>query len=491
MFSIARNDKTTATQSIAITVTQATPVHTAAPDLVSAVMDPATGNVTYTFDQTVGQFGGGAPGGNSGSPTPAARNFHVYQASGTEVTAASVSISGKTVVATYPAPPQGGPSPSASATLATVTQDAVEDPTGKLQSPECGVALHDVASPGGVPATPNLIGAALSGTGTALNVAYTFDKTTAPGLQTAAFRVVLSDDTVLSSSTPGPAATSDLVTYNVPFTLPKGDTAANVVRAGIIGGVVHGTSGAASPRETLSTNAGGMTTNGPDLVGVAVQPALSAADFTFDKPVNAPKAGDNFSFRLYLNDGSESQGISTPVALSATVLRVAFGPGALAGAVGASVDSGAATIGSGANAPTSQIGSLPLAQFSIPAGATPLPDLVSATRTAGMVTFAFDKPFPSAQLAGANFQLYDANAVPVSAAVNGTIRSTDPTLVDFAITSAQQPFAANKLAGAVAAGVHDSTQNGTPPGAPQNPGPSPSSGPPGGALIPEGCASLS
>ena len=462
-FVMTRIGGSNASQQVPVTVTVAHQPTTAAPDLVSASLNP-DGTVTYLFDAAVVL---------PQSPTAAAA-FHAYRVDGTQVNATQVAVDGAKVVATF-----GGAEDASQAVLVTVEDGAVED-AAQRKGPECGVALRELFGPSGSTDAPDLVKVVVQQSGGDSTADFTFDDPIAlPTLMPSKFELIGQLGTTYLASQPA-GLSLDMKTVTMTFT---GVAAASIVRGAVQSGAVGVQSTVpppTNPRQSAPVANGGKI-DGPNLVGVQRDLSnVNTVDFTYDRPLSSALAA-----KMYLFDEHDVETAAMTADFDATgkVVRAHFPNGVVTNAVGASVDDNAIKDGEVGN----RLESAALPSVVHQAGTTDLPDLVSVdvhtVDAAQVVTFTFDGSFPSAMVpAAGSFHLYDADANPFTPAAMGTFGFNRKS-VDFTV-GADGAFSPEVVAAAVVGAVNDSSQM-----SPAIPGAeyAPDSG---GVKFPEGCAAV-
>jgi putative cell wall-binding protein len=434
-FVVQRTTGVSTTQAIAVTVTAATAARTNAPDLVSA---SASGNtVTYVFDEPPT----GALLGNT---------FHIYNAAGLRRNPTNVGIIGNTVVATFM--PAAVPFPTSQATTATVEPAAVTD-AGGLANPLMAVPLTGFTQAGGITTAPDLLSVG-NITTNALGqrtVDFVFDQAVAPSVFTpgvtpatlgasglSGFELVLTDGTVIFSAISAVIATADGRTVTVTYGGLPPIPVSQIARATIDENTVSSTAGVPNVLQSADVQTGGITLR-PDLLTADIT-GTNQVTFTFDEPVDpATLIAGNF----YIYDANAAIQAAASVLRSATDARQVIAtfpavgtPGVtvfVSTAVGAIVETGAATGTTGFPTVTSGEDEAPLTGIVLAAGRTALPDLVSVNIANNafnnaVVVYTFDQPLPAGYAAPAvDFLLYDVNATPFNPGGAGVVSGATVT----------------------------------------------------------------
>jgi hypothetical protein len=455
-FNVLRTDGTSTQQTINFNVTATPQQNTAAPDLVSASANTATGVVTYTFDQNVTGI------------TPAAENFAVYNAAGVRAQSTNVSVPASaptTVIAQFTT------GQATSATLAAVREGAVQDAAGR-QNYAAGAPLGAQTQPAGITSRADLqsvSNARIEGGNIVADFRFDQVVTAAPGAAVNDFAIIANDGTVYGSLAVT-AVSADNRTVSLSFAAnPAIVPIGNIVRGAVQNEDAFGANSLVlqtQPRTAPPAYTTGVTadqTNRPDITNVAVAGTNTVA-FTFDEAVNANP--DRFNFWIYDATGALTQADSASRASTNTsVVNAVFPAGTVGNAVGAIVTPGAVTSVATGLANVQHETGLQNLQFT--AGRTALPDLVRVDVAfnqfgANTVTYTFDQALPGGYTAPASdYRLIDANGALFTPSAAGTI-NTARTQVTFSVANGNA-YTAAQAAAAVKGAVQDTTLAGAVP----------------------------
>ncbi|MCY7363965.1 MAG: hypothetical protein LH469_01385, partial [Frankiaceae bacterium] len=468
-FSVLRTDGTTTTQVVPFTVTAIASSTTAAPDLVSATVNAATGVVTYSFDEDVT--------GNLAVPA----DFYVYDAAGVETLASNAQVNGTTVIAQF------GTAIAAGATLAAVADDAVSDAAG-TRSYAASAPLSVQTQAAAVTDGPDLQTVdnlrVLNGV---IVADFRFDEPVsrtdrAALLASGDFALIANDGSIFLNAAGVPVFSVDNRTLTVAFQtdtaqLPIGSIVRGVVGAAAVDDGSNANVVQTEPRTGVPAFTTGVIadrTDDPDVVSVAVAGTNTIA-FTFDEAVQGDGTFTLGSFFVY---DSTSNTIATAAGgsaarstVSTSVVNVTFPTGVVATAVGAGVlPSAVRAVDDGAPNQTQE---LPLQSVVNSAGRTAIADLVSVTISSdafgnNRVVYTFDSAPTNA--ATSVFTLVDANGTVFSPAdadgdalttgTNGAVVGNTVVFQEAAAATIRR-FTDAQASAAVVGNVEDTTGTGT------------------------------
>lgn len=471
-FSILYTDGSSEQQTISFNVTAIAQVATAAPDLLSA---SRSGHfVTYRFDDNVtGKVL--VPG-----------DFHVYNAAGVRTAATDVQPATSDTNAVVAQFPSSG-SPAANATLATVRDGAVANAAGATNHAS-GVPLGAQVRPERITEAPDLISltnvrvdqGGQVGPGFIL-ADFRFDEeiedvegvpaspisTNVPAsfVPSANFFLITSDGDIYPSvtifNTSADNRTLSVAFDPTPAVIPIG----NVVRGGVLAGVVEDDDGNLNvtqtrPRTAPPAYTSGVTadrTDRPDITATAIAgPDVIA--ITFDQPV---QPGSIVPGNIYIYDHDGASTPATAAVRSSTnthVVNATFTPATVAAAVGVLLEP-AAVFTIEATPQPNVIHEFGIQDVASTAGRTALPDLVRVNITFNAfgdatVVYTFDQSVLGLTVSADNFFLIDAQGTRFNPSGAGNIFGTNDTQVRFRLENTNQ-FTNAQAAAAVRGAVQD------------------------------------